>query len=72
MLTGLLLSQGGVRIRVIDRGWRTATRTYAGALHPRSLELLHRIGVGQRVMRAGRRIDTVAFTREDPAGPSYT
>ena len=61
MLTTLLLSQGGVRVRIVDRGWRTATRTYAGALHPRSIELLHRIGVGRRVMEMGRRIDTVAF-----------
>jgi 2-polyprenyl-6-methoxyphenol hydroxylase-like FAD-dependent oxidoreductase len=61
MLTALLLSQEGVQLRIIDREWRTATRTYAGALHPRSLQLLHQLGLIEGVLAAGRKIGTVAF-----------
>ena len=44
MLTALLLARGGVRVRIIDQDWRTASRTYACALHPHSLKLLDKLG----------------------------
>ena len=61
MLTALFLAQGGVHVRVIDQASRTASRTYACALHPRSLALLERLGLAGEILSAGRRVETVAF-----------
>jgi 2-polyprenyl-6-methoxyphenol hydroxylase-like FAD-dependent oxidoreductase len=61
MLTALLLSRGGVRVRIIDQEWRTASRTYACALHPRTLQLLDGVGLASEVLDSGRRVGTVAF-----------
>lgn len=61
MLAGLLLAKNGVRVRIIDQDSRTASRTYACALHPRTLELLDRLGLGQSVLSSGRQVKTVAF-----------
>lgn len=65
MLTGLLLAKNGVRVRIIDQDSRTASRTYACALHPRTLELLDRLGIGRSVFEAGRPVKTVAFYEGD-------
>ncbi|MFO1499255.1 MAG: NAD(P)/FAD-dependent oxidoreductase [Verrucomicrobiota bacterium] len=61
MITALLLARNGVRVRVIDQEWRTASRTYACALHPRTLKMLDPLGVTRDALAAGRTIDTVAF-----------
>jgi 2-polyprenyl-6-methoxyphenol hydroxylase-like FAD-dependent oxidoreductase len=61
MLHALLLAENGVQVRIIDQEWRTASRTYACALHPRTLQILDRIALGREIMAAGRRIDKVAF-----------
>ncbi len=61
MMTALLLSENGVDVEIIDAESRPAAHSYACALHPRSLELLDRLGVVKEALQAGRRIDSVAF-----------
>ena len=61
LLTALELAQAGVAVQIIDQEWRTAAHSYALALHPASLDLLDRCGVGEEVLRRGRRIERVVF-----------
>ena len=61
MLTALLLTHNGIKTRIIDQESRTAGHSYSCALHPRSLELLHQVGLAADAIEAGRRIDSVGF-----------
>jgi 2-polyprenyl-6-methoxyphenol hydroxylase-like FAD-dependent oxidoreductase len=61
LLMGLLLSENGVRVEIIDKEERTAARSYACALHPRSLKILDRVGLASAVIDAGLRVNTIAF-----------
>ncbi len=59
--TALLLAEAGVKVSVMDREARTTSRSYACALHPRTLKLLQRLGLAEPVLELGRRIQTIAF-----------
>jgi 6-methylpretetramide 4-monooxygenase / 4-hydroxy-6-methylpretetramide 12a-monooxygenase len=59
--TALLLAEAGVQVAIIDREERTAARSYACALHPRTLKLFQAIGLLRTVLEAGRRVQTVGF-----------
>ncbi len=59
--TALMLAEAGVETIVIDREERTAARSYACALHPRTLKLFQSVGLLRPVLDLGRRIQTVAF-----------
>lgn len=61
MMTALLLAERGVRVLIIDNEQCTAAHSHACVLHPRTLQLLDRVGLIENVLRAGRRIDNVAF-----------
>jgi len=61
MTTALLLAERGVECTVIDAKGGPAARSYACALHPRSLELFERLGLLQEILPLGRRFETVAF-----------
>src|SRR5262245_51243195 len=61
MLTALLLAESGIAVKIIDRESRTAAHSYACALHPRTLTLLDQLGLAAKVLKSGRRIETVAF-----------
>src|ERR1041385_9262024 len=61
LLTGILLAEHGIDFQVIDSEERTAARSYACALHPSSLQLLHRLGLSEALLRHGRRIPKIAF-----------
>ncbi len=61
MLTALALSHAGVQVHIIDQEWRTTSRTYACALHSRTLKLLDQFGIARDVLAAGRVIDSVGF-----------
>ena len=61
MLTALLLTQNGIKTRIIDQESRTAGHSYSCALHPRSLQLLRQAGIAADAIEFGRRIDTVGF-----------
>jgi NADPH-dependent dioxygenase len=61
LLSALLLSKHGIRVKIIDKQERTTTHSYACALHPRSLEILHRAGLLDQVRELGQRVDTLVF-----------
>jgi 2-polyprenyl-6-methoxyphenol hydroxylase-like FAD-dependent oxidoreductase len=66
LLAALRLAELGVRVKIIDEEWRTAAHSYACALHPRSLQLLDRLGLGPATLDPGHRVETVALY-EGPA-----
>jgi 2-polyprenyl-6-methoxyphenol hydroxylase-like FAD-dependent oxidoreductase len=61
LTSALLLAKRGVEATVIDAKGGPAARSYACALHPRSLELFDRLGVLPELLPLGRRCETVAF-----------
>jgi 2-polyprenyl-6-methoxyphenol hydroxylase-like FAD-dependent oxidoreductase len=61
LFAAVLLAEAGIEVQVIDREIRTTARSYACALHPRTLKLLDQLGLAQPLIAQGRRIPTVAF-----------
>ena len=61
LLTAILLAEAGIPVRIIDREARTTVRSYACALHPRTLKLLDRMGLAAPIIERGRRIEKIAF-----------
>ncbi len=59
--SALLLAEAGIQITIIDRENRTTARSYACALHSKTLELLQKSGLAAQAMERGRRVDKVAF-----------
>lgn len=61
LFTALRLARQGIETRILDAQWRTASRSYALALHPSSLELLARVGLSEKLLAQGHRVKRVAF-----------
>jgi len=61
LMAGLFLAKAGLRARLIDRESGTAARSYACALHPRSLKLLEELGLLENILPLGRKVSKVAF-----------
>jgi len=61
LLTALHLAENDVKVRIVDKHWRTGAHSYALALHPRSLELLEPLGMVPTLLEHGRRVDKVSF-----------
>jgi 2-polyprenyl-6-methoxyphenol hydroxylase-like FAD-dependent oxidoreductase len=61
LFTALRLAGSGLRVQLIDQEPRTAGRSYACALHPRTLQLLNEEGLASEAIERGQRIETVAF-----------
>ncbi len=61
LLTSILLAEAGIEVRIIDREERTTARSYACALHPRTLRLLERMGLAAPIIEQGRRLQKIAF-----------
>ena len=61
MFSALCLSERGIDFRVVDQDVRPAAHSYALALHPRSIEMLESLGLEERELAAGRRVETIAF-----------
>jgi len=59
--TSLALAGAGVGVKIIDEEEQTASHSYACALHPRTLKLLDRLDLAEKAVRAGHRIETIAF-----------
>jgi 2-polyprenyl-6-methoxyphenol hydroxylase-like FAD-dependent oxidoreductase len=60
MLAALTLARRGVRVRIVDRGSGLA-HSYALALHPGSLRVLAQLGLAQRLIGLGQRIERIVF-----------
>jgi 3-(3-hydroxy-phenyl)propionate hydroxylase len=61
MLTALLLAESGIRVKIIDQESRTATHSYACALHSQTLKLLEHAGLAADVQKLGHPVDAIAF-----------
>jgi 2-polyprenyl-6-methoxyphenol hydroxylase-like FAD-dependent oxidoreductase len=61
MFTALQLAGRGIGVQLIDKEARTAGRSYACALHPRTLQLLDKVGVARDAIKLGHSIKKVAF-----------
>jgi len=61
LVTALLAARAGLDVEIIDREWRIVARSYACALHPRTLELLDGFGALPRALERGIRFDSVGF-----------
>ena len=61
LLTAVLLAEAGIEVRIIDREERTAARSYACALHPKTLRLLDGMGLAAPILERGRRTEKIAF-----------
>ena len=61
LLTAILLAEAGIEVRIIDREERTTVRSYACALHPRTLRLLDQMGLAAPMIERGRRVEKIAF-----------
>ena len=63
LVAALQLARQGVRIQIVDAEGGPAARSYALALHSRSLELLDELGLANDLIAKGRRIERCAFYR---------
>ncbi|WCJ59899.1 FAD-dependent monooxygenase [Fontisphaera persica] len=61
MVAALTLAREGVPVMVVDQEWRRAARSYACALHGRTLRLLAELGLGGELLSAGWRIERQVF-----------
>lgn len=61
MTTALLLAQKGIRVALIDRESGPARRSYACALHPRTVDILESAGLLEPLLEEGHRIETMSF-----------
>ncbi len=61
LLTAILLAEAGIKVEIIDRETRTAARSYACALHSRTLKLLSQMGLLAPVLERGRRVQLMSF-----------
>src|SRR5437899_7888093 len=50
-----------MEVSIIDREARTAARSYACGIHPRTLQSLARLGMADAVLESGRRIHRFAL-----------
>jgi 2-polyprenyl-6-methoxyphenol hydroxylase-like FAD-dependent oxidoreductase len=56
-----LLAEAGIAVSIVDQEANTAARSYACALHPRTLDLIGRLGLGEAVFANGKRINKLVF-----------
>jgi 2-polyprenyl-6-methoxyphenol hydroxylase-like FAD-dependent oxidoreductase len=61
LATALMLAKRDIQVDVIDEQWRAASRSYALALHPSTLQLLDEVGIAKDLVRAGRTLERIAF-----------
>jgi 2-polyprenyl-6-methoxyphenol hydroxylase-like FAD-dependent oxidoreductase len=61
LTAALFLQQRGMRVEIIDTHQRTTQHSYALAIHPGTLRVLHEAGVAAGLIRAGRRLTKVAY-----------
>src|SRR6185369_14406772 len=61
LVSALLLAEAGAEVQIIDREFRTATRSYACALHSSTLKLLERLGLADTLIKQGRQVRTVGL-----------
>src|SRR6476659_1651751 len=61
LVAALFLQQRGVRVTIVDMHQRTTQHSYALAIHPRTLRVLDEAGLSEGLIRAGRKLTTIAY-----------
>lgn len=61
LFTALELARRGISVRVIEEQWRTASRSYALGLHPRTLDMLDAHGIADTLVAKGHRLEAVSL-----------
>jgi 2-polyprenyl-6-methoxyphenol hydroxylase-like FAD-dependent oxidoreductase len=61
LVAALFLQRQGVRVEIVDMHQRTAQQSYALAIHPRTLRILHEAGLSDGLIRAGRKLTKVVY-----------
>jgi len=61
LVAALFLQQHGVRVEIVDTNQHTSQRSYALAIHPRTLRVLDEAGLSEQLIGAGRKLTKVAF-----------
>lgn len=61
LFSALALAARGVSVEVVEEQWRSASRSYALALHPESLRLLEELGLADEVCRIGKEVHKLRF-----------
>lgn len=61
LMAALLLRERGMDVEIIDEAWRSAGRSYAAAVHPRSLGLLAHVGLAEAVIEQSHRVEKVTL-----------
>jgi 2-polyprenyl-6-methoxyphenol hydroxylase-like FAD-dependent oxidoreductase len=61
LVAALFLQQQGIRVEIVDTNERTSRRSYALAIHPRTLRVLDEAGLSEQLISAGRKVTTVAY-----------
>jgi 2-polyprenyl-6-methoxyphenol hydroxylase-like FAD-dependent oxidoreductase len=64
LFTALVLARHGIRVEVLEEQWRSASRSYALALHPESLRLFGSLGLVASVLEHGSTIRTLGLYGE--------
>jgi 2-polyprenyl-6-methoxyphenol hydroxylase-like FAD-dependent oxidoreductase len=57
----LLLAEAGISVSIIDQEAHTAARSYACALHSRTLDSLARLGLTEELLKGGKCVDKLGF-----------
>jgi len=61
LFAALRLAQRGIRVRVVDKQWRTGAHSYALALHRQTLELFGEVGLLNQVLGEAYPVHRLAF-----------
>jgi 2-polyprenyl-6-methoxyphenol hydroxylase-like FAD-dependent oxidoreductase len=61
LVAAVALAQGGRSVRIVDAAPASATESRAALVHAATLEVFDRLGIAERLVRRGIRIETVAL-----------
>ena len=64
LMAALVLAKQEIRVEIIDKQWRTGGRSYALALHTRSLQLLEELGLLDRLLAKAYKVDRIGLYDE--------
>ncbi len=64
LFAALTLARRGIRVEVVEEEWRGTTRSYALALHPRSLELLDELELSRPLLDEAQKLESFGFYDE--------
>jgi 2-polyprenyl-6-methoxyphenol hydroxylase-like FAD-dependent oxidoreductase len=69
LVAALSLAEAGLTVEVIDEEWRPAGHSYALALHPHSVGLLAKLGIGPEAIAQGQKLESFTLlTGEENRG----